>query len=41
MYADDGILFPTEAKDIEKLSDEGLGVTPNEEKSGWVKRGGK
>lgn len=40
MYADDGIMFPSEGNDLAKLSDPGRGISPNVEKSGWVKRAG-
>ena len=33
MYADDGLLFPKKAEDIDKLNDEKAGVRKNQEKS--------
>lgn len=37
MYADDGILFPSNQKDVENLSDRVRGISKSESKSGWVK----
>jgi hypothetical protein len=39
MYADDGLVFPKDTREIE-IKDVSQGITQNAEKSGWVKRGG-
>jgi len=34
MYADDGLLFPSNPEDIAKLTDKARGISKNEKKSG-------